>query len=60
MELITMTTNGNEPLVKLWIERNRLLKLANAAGKKAKFAGLAISKRRMNEKLRRVYAADHS
>ncbi len=36
MELITMTTNGNEPLVKLWIERNRLLKLANAAGKISK------------------------
>ncbi len=36
MELITMTTNGNDPLVKLWIERNRLLKLATAAGKKAK------------------------
>ncbi len=33
-----MTTNGNEPLVALWAERNRLLKLANAAGKKAKSA----------------------
>ena len=31
-----MTTNGNEPLVALWAERNRLQKLANAAGKKAK------------------------
>ena len=31
MELITMTTNGNEPLVKLWLERNRLVALVNAA-----------------------------
>ncbi len=33
-----MTTNGNEPLVALWAERNRFLALANAAGKKAKSA----------------------
>ncbi len=31
-----MTTNGNEPLVELWTERNRLLALANAAGEKVK------------------------
>ena len=31
-----MTTNGNEPLVALWAERNRFLALANAAGEKAK------------------------
>ncbi len=30
-----MTTNGNDPLVALWAERNRFLALANAAGKKA-------------------------
>ncbi len=33
-----MTTNGNEPLVALWAERNRFLALANAAGAKAKSA----------------------
>ena len=33
-----MTTNGNDPLVALWAERNRFLALANAAGKKAKSA----------------------
>ena len=33
-----MTTNGNEPLVALWAERNRFLALANAAGEKAKSA----------------------
>ncbi len=31
-----MTTNGNEPLVALWAERNRLLALANVAGEKVK------------------------
>ncbi len=31
-----MTANGNEPLVALWAERNRLLALANAAGEKVK------------------------
>ncbi len=37
MELITMTTNGNEPLVKLWIERNRVLALFNAADTEFEF-----------------------
>ncbi len=32
-----MTANGNEPLVALWAERNRLLALANVAGEKAKY-----------------------
>ena len=31
-----MTTNGNEPLIALWAERNRFLALANTAGAKAK------------------------
>ncbi len=30
-----MTTNGADPLVALWAERNRLLASANAAGAKA-------------------------
>ncbi len=33
-----MTTNGNEPLVDLWAERNKWLASANAAGAKAKSA----------------------
>ncbi len=33
-----MTTNGADPLVALWAERNRFLALANAAGEKAKSA----------------------
>ena len=33
-----MTTNGNEPLVALWAERNRFLASANAASAKAKSA----------------------
>ncbi len=31
-----MTTNGNEPLVALWAERNRLLALADDARQKVK------------------------
>ena len=31
MGLITMTTNGNDPLVDLWAEQNRLVALGRAA-----------------------------
>ncbi len=37
-----MTTNGNEPLVALWTERNRLVALVNAADTDPEIDGLGI------------------